>query len=105
MLLTCLLFLSGELEEDASLRQLAKDLKISVLTAARAYNELDEEGFITSRQDKGFFVMSSGSNLIREQCLELKSVCKGFRDFTLNNISFTLPQGYIIANVALYEIR
>ena len=47
--------LSGELEEDEmlpSLRQLAKDLKISVLTTTRAYNELEEEGFITSRQGK-----------------------------------------------------
>ena len=52
--------LSGELEEDEmlpSLRQLAKDLKISVLTT-------------TSRQGKGFFVMSSGSNLIREQLIQ-----------------------------------
>lgn len=31
-----------------------------------------------------------------EQCLELKNVCKRFHDFTLNNISFTLPQGYIM---------
>lgn len=66
-------FLSGELQEDEmlpSLRQLAKDLKISVLTTTRAYNELEEEGFITSRQGKGFFVMSSGSNLIREQLIQ-----------------------------------
>ena len=65
--------LSGELEEDEmlpSLRQLAKDLKISVLTTTRAYNELEEEGFITSHQGKGFFVMSSGSNLIREQLIQ-----------------------------------
>lgn len=34
-----------------------------------------------------------------EQCLELKNVCKSFRDFTLNNISFTLPQGYIMGLV------
>ena len=33
-------------------------------------NELEEEGFITSRQGKGFFVMSSGSNLIREQLIQ-----------------------------------
>lgn len=61
--------LSGELEEDEmlpSLRQLAKDLKISVLTTTRAYNELEEEGFITSRQGKGFFVMSSGSNQVEK---------------------------------------
>ena len=64
--------LSGELIEDEmlpSLRQLAKDLKISVLTTTRAYNELEQEGFITSRQGKGFFVMSSGSDLIREQLI------------------------------------
>lgn len=62
--------LSGELTEDEmlpSLRQLARDLKISVLTTTRAYNELEQEGFIASRQGKGFFVMSSSSNLIREQ--------------------------------------
>ena len=53
-----------------SLRQLAKDLRISVLTTTRAYNELEQEGFITSRQGKGFFVMSSSSNLIREQLIK-----------------------------------
>ncbi|MDR1689204.1 MAG: GntR family transcriptional regulator [Clostridiales bacterium] len=65
--------LSGELTEDEmlpSLRQLAKDLKISVLTTTRAYNELEQEGFITSRQGKGFYVMSSSSNLIREQLIK-----------------------------------
>ena len=64
--------LSGELVEGEmlpSLRQLAKDLKISVLTTTRAYNELEEEGFIQSQQGKGFFVMSSGSELIREQLI------------------------------------
>lgn len=65
--------LTGELAENEtlpSLRQLAIDLKISVLTTTRAYNELEQEGFITSRQGKGFFVMSSGSNLIREQLIK-----------------------------------
>lgn len=65
--------LSGELPEGEmlpSLRQLARDLKISVLTTTRAYNELEQEGFITSRQGKGFFVMPSGSSLIREQLIK-----------------------------------
>lgn len=65
--------LSGELSENEmlpSLRQLAKDLKISVLTTTRAYNELEEEGFITSRQGKGFFVMLRGSDLLREQLIK-----------------------------------
>ena len=64
--------LSGELSENEmlpSLRQLAKDLKISVLTTTRAYNELEEEGFITSRQGKGFFVMPRG-DLLREQLIK-----------------------------------
>ena len=65
--------LSGELSENEmlpSLRQLAKDLKISVLTTTRAYNELEEEVFITSRQGKGFFVMPRGSDLLREQLIK-----------------------------------
>lgn len=65
--------LSGELSENEmlpSLRQLAKDLKISVLTTTRAYNELEEEGFITSRQGKGFFVMPRGSDLLREKLIK-----------------------------------
>lgn len=65
--------LSGELSENEmlpSLRQLAKDLKISVLTTTRAYNKLEEEGFITSRQGKGFFVMPRGSDLLREQLIK-----------------------------------
>ncbi|MGO1042104.1 GntR family transcriptional regulator [Clostridioides difficile] len=64
--------LSGELKENEmlpSLRQLARDLKISVLTTTRAYNELEQEGFIMSHQGKGFFVMSSSSELIREQLI------------------------------------
>ena len=64
--------LANELAEDEllpSLRQLARDLKISVLTTTRAYNELEQEGFITSRQGKGFYVMPSGSELIHEQLI------------------------------------
>ena len=65
--------LAGELPENEmlpSLRQLAKDLKISVLTTTRAYNELEQEGYITSRQGKGFFVMPSGYYLLREQLIK-----------------------------------
>ena len=65
--------LSGELQEGEmlpSLRRLAADLKISVLTTTRAYNELEAEGYIISRPGKGFFVMSSSSSLLREQLLK-----------------------------------
>ena len=57
-------------EREITQKQLAKDLKISVLTTTRAYNELEEEGFITSRQGKGFFVMPRGSDLLREQLIK-----------------------------------
>ena len=64
--------LSGDLPENTtlpSLRKLAAGLKISVLTTSRAYRELEEEGFITSVQGKGCYVMPRGSKLIREQLL------------------------------------
>lgn len=63
---------AGELQEGdglPSIRQLAKDLKISVITTTRAYNDLEQEGFVTSVQGKGFFVMPQDSHLIREQAL------------------------------------
>ncbi len=64
--------LSGEIQENEllpSLRQLARDLKISVLTTTRAYTELEQEGFVTNVQGKGCYVMGRGSELIREQLL------------------------------------
>lgn len=64
--------LSGELkEQDAlpSLRTLAKDLKISVLTVTRAYTELEEEGFVKNVQGRGCFVLGSGSELMKEQLI------------------------------------
>lgn len=64
--------LSGELQEGEalpSLRTLAKDLKISVLTATRAYTELEQEGFVKNVQGRGCYVMGRGSELIREQLI------------------------------------
>ena len=64
--------LSGELQEEEalpSLRTIAKELKISVLTVTRAYNELEEEGFVKNIQGRGCFVMGRGSELIREQLI------------------------------------
>ena len=86
--------LSGELIEDEmlpSLRQLAKDLKISVLTTTRAYSELEEAGYITSRPGKGFFVMPSSSNLLREQLIKevesnLNSAIIASRRASMNDI-------------------
>ena len=64
--------LSGELQDEEtlpSLRTLAKDLKISVLTVTRAYTELEQEGFVKNIQGRGCFVMGRGSELIQEQLI------------------------------------
>ena len=61
--------LSGELAEGEalpSLRQLAKDLRISVLTVTRAYTQLEQEGFVTNVQGKGCYVLSRDNGMIRE---------------------------------------
>ncbi len=65
--------LSGELSDNEllpSLRQLAKELKISVLTTTRAYTELEQKGFIVTEQGKGCFVIASGSQKVREQLVQ-----------------------------------
>ena len=62
--------MSGELEAGEalpSLRKLAKELRVSVLTVTRAYNELDDEGVVQNLQGKGTFVMDKGNELMRRQ--------------------------------------
>ena len=64
--------ISGELKEgDAlpSMRLLAKELRISVITTKRAYEELEREGFIISVMGKGSFVASKNTEFIREEHL------------------------------------
>lgn len=61
--------LSGELAEGEalpSIRSLANDLRISVITTKRAYAELEEAGFIDTVQGKGSFVAGGNRELLRE---------------------------------------
>ncbi|WP_325200472.1 GntR family transcriptional regulator [Oscillibacter sp.] len=53
-----------------SIRALAKDLKISVITTKRAYDELEAEGFLYTVAGKGCFVAEKNLDLIREQQLK-----------------------------------
>lgn len=65
--------LSGQIPEGTtlpSIRQLAKEVGVSVITTTRAYNDLEEEGFIASMQGKGSIVLSRDNKLIREQYLK-----------------------------------
>lgn len=67
------LIINGELKEDdmlPSIRNLAKDLGISVITTKRAYDELEREGFIYTVAAKGSFVAPKNVELIREDILK-----------------------------------
>ena len=64
--------LSGQVTEGEalpSIRALAKDLRISVITTKRAYAELEEAGFIDTVQGKGSFVAGGNLELLREERL------------------------------------
>ena len=64
--------LAGKLKEGEylpSIRGLAKDLKISVITTMKAYELLETEGLVTAAQGKGFYVNAQDSEMLREQHL------------------------------------
>jgi len=66
------LIISGELKEgDAlpSMRLLAKELRISVITTKRAYEELERDGFIVTMTGKGSFVAAANIDFIKEEQL------------------------------------
>ena len=65
--------ISGELkvgEQLPSIRFLAKELRVSMITAKRAFDELELDGFINSVQGKGNFVAVQNKELIREEYLK-----------------------------------
>ena len=65
---------SGELKQGdmlPSIRSLAKDLQISVITTKRAYEELEKEGLIFSVSGKGFYVCEQNTDLLREKKLAM----------------------------------
>lgn len=62
--------MNGELNEDESIpsiRSLAQDIRISVMTIKKAYDELEEEGYIITRQGKGSFVAPKNTELVKEK--------------------------------------
>ena len=64
------MIISGELSEGAmlpSMRLLAKELRISVITTKRAYEELERDGFIETVPGKGSFVAHKNAEFIREE--------------------------------------
>ncbi|MGN9163768.1 GntR family transcriptional regulator [Tissierellaceae bacterium HCP3S3_D8] len=72
------MIITGELEEgDAlpSMRLLAKELRISVITTKRAYEELERDGFIETVTGRGSFVASKNIEFIREEHLRRAEEC------------------------------
>ncbi|HEY8362486.1 MAG TPA: GntR family transcriptional regulator [Tissierellaceae bacterium] len=68
------MIIKGELEEGEilpSIRGLAKDLQISVITTKRAYEELEREGFIETVPGKGSFVAMQNKELMKEKKLKI----------------------------------
>lgn len=68
------MILKGKLNEGdllPSIRGLAKDLQISVITTKRAYDELEKEGFIETVQGKGSYVAGQNKELMREKKLKV----------------------------------
>lgn len=52
-----------------SIRGLAKELRISVITTMKAYEELEKQGLVTAVQGKGYYVNAQDSDMLREQHL------------------------------------
>lgn len=70
--------LAGKLKQGEylpSIRSLAKDLKISVITTMKAYEQLEAEGLVTGVQGKGFYVNAQDSQMLREQHLRKVEEC------------------------------
>ena len=66
------MIMQGKLKEgDAlpSMRNLAKELRISLITTKRAYEELERDGFIVTVAGKGCFVAAKNTQLVREESL------------------------------------
>ncbi len=62
--------LSGQLPEGTvlpSIRNLAKEIGVSVITTTRAYSDLEQEGFIATMQGRGSVVLSKDNKVLREQ--------------------------------------
>jgi GntR family transcriptional regulator len=66
--------ISGELTEGEglpSIRKLAKDLQISVITTKRAYDELEREGFTNTVSGKGTFIATQNQELLQEKKMKI----------------------------------
>ena len=88
------LIISGALKEGdmlPSMGLLAKELRISVITTKRAYEELERDGFIISQTGKGSFVAGTNVELVREAQLQKieQQLMQAVETAHISNISLT----------------
>lgn len=91
------MIIKGELKEGdnlPSMRLLAKELKISVITTKRAYEDLERDGFVETVMGKGSFVASKNIEFIKEQKL------KDLEEYLLKAVKIAKSSG-----IALQEIH
>ena len=106
-----------------SIRAFANDLKVSVLTIRRVYEELEQEGFITSQVGIGTFVSAGNLELLRDSkrrlveqkmldmiqtarltmkdILRVKNLNKSYKNFSLTDVSFSLSEGCITGFIGI----
>lgn len=89
--------ITGELMEGEplpSMRVLAKDLKISIITTKRAYEDLERDGFIESVTGKGSFVKGVNSDIVKENMM-----------FAIQELLETAVDKAILGKVTYEELR
>ena len=96
----------GDLEEGAllpSIRRLAKDLQVSVITTSRAYEELARDGFINMVAGKGCYVAAQNEALLQERRLKMveDSLAKGVE--TARNMGMPLDELITLVEVLYRE--
>ena len=97
--------INGTLEEDAplpSIRSLAKDLQISVITTKRAYDELEKSELIYTSNGRGSLVSAKNTELLREE--NLKKIEEHLEEIMKLSVSCNLKKEDIISMLnILYE--
>ena len=89
--------MTGELHEGEalpSMRILAKELKISIITTKRAYEELERDGFIESVTGKGSFVKGINSDIVKENMM-----------FAIQELLETAVDKAVVGKVSLDELQ
>lgn len=89
--------MTGELREGEalpSMRILAKELKISIITTKRAYEDLERDGFIVSVTGKGSFVKGINSDIVKENMM-----------FDIQELLETAVDKAVVGKVSLDELQ